>query len=169
VNKGTGFIPEKNKFTENGKNVTQVNNLKLNINEKKIDNESNVKQEENIVEKPKIIKSDKIKNKENDKNYLNDEEKDGLYSLMGLVTNNNEKERDCSILSVEYLFDTKFKNDNKVSIIDKQINDELMGQAHNMQTSKQLKDLLDSYNKSIDKKIIISNSTLILLINQCLK
>jgi hypothetical protein len=120
----------------------------------------------------KLTKKNHFNNKE-EKLYLDDTEKDGLYSLMGLVnqeqTTSSKFQRNYSILSVEYLFETKYENENKVNIQDEIFNSKLLEEVKKVLDFEGLQRILQEYNKSIKNRIIVSSHTLQEIIKCCLR
>ncbi len=186
INKGTGYVPEKNRFKTNTNPNINTNTIeKTNkIATNTISNSQSIKENSNKNEEIKKVKSVAVStnNKKNnksqsqpqqneiiDKNYLNENEKDGMYSLMGLVNNNAEKDRDESIYSVEYLFDSKNKKGNKMGKVDVEFNDKLREAGKSAGSLKELQALLSEYNNSIKNDIIMSGETLIAIVNACLR
>ncbi len=163
MSKGTGFIPATYKFKEE---------------KKPIHKHSEDKKE---LDKVVLIKTNVVKNKkpkpENfiDKNILNEKEKDGLHSLMGLVTEEVKKDRDSPLFSVEYFYETKQRRENINNIIDENFNSEFLknlGQmktSHESYNSPELQNLFVKYNESLEKKIIISCEVLLSIIDICLR
>jgi hypothetical protein len=92
---------------------------------------------------------------------------------MGLVNeehqNNPKINREHSILSVEYLFETKYNNENKVDIKDEIFNSKLIEEVYRVVNLEGLQRALKEYNDSIKNRIIISSPTLQEIIKCCLK
>ena len=125
LTKGTGFIAEEHKFKstiEDEKMMYQIKEEQTITNEEEINliSKEEEKKEnflnENNDEMKKMKKINTKKNQiisENDSKksdvYLNEFEKNSLYALMGLVTENTQREKEDIIYSVEYLFESKYK------------------------------------------------------------
>lgn len=171
VNKGNGFIPEKNRICGINENIRpKEDHNKLNL--EKSDEKSNFHHKANnkIILQPKQKRLEKSeKSNSNNQRFLNENEKDDLYALMGLVTNHYEKERDYSIYSVEYLFESKFKTKSKIPEFDKNLNDELIEKSEKATNLKDLQDILNLYHKSIKNSSIIKHKTLINLVEVSLR
>ncbi len=174
VTKGSGFIPSSNKF----KTVENVSPQEINKPSKKPTptEHKNLLFKENIfskVEKTtsepttkvKIIKEKNIQ----PKSYLTEKEKEGLYSLIGLVNEEVKKYRDCSILSIEYLYETKQKQQSQANIEDEFFNAEFLKETHIVTSTQGLQSLLTKYNESIIRRIIITKECLKAIIRTCLK
>jgi hypothetical protein len=105
---------------------------------------------------------------ENLSEYLNETEKDYFYSLMGLVNQNFQKERDHFIFSIEYLLEIKCKSE-KPRFKNLAINSQVKKLAEKATNLEDLQNILSIYNAAIQNKIIISEETYEELVNITLK
>ena len=183
------MIPNTHKFIEKEKLIFEETNALTNDDKKVPLNLNKNSKSKNIsqslpLKKPLVNPDQKNTNQNNfnkkeENLYLNETEKDGLYSLMGVVneqleelTGSSKFKRNYSILSVEYLFETKYENENRVNIKDDIFNSKLLAEVKKvleLNESDGLQSILQEYNNSIKNKIIVSSLILQEIIKCCLR